>query len=380
MKTVVIDRCPHYYGEEPLKALERVLEPLGGMENFVRPGQTVLLKPNLLRKAREEEVVTTHPALVRAAAELVKKAGGKPIIGDSPGAALQHNRNTLLKLYRACGLDRAALASGADLALGSGFRTVPLPRGRTVKRIEVIDAALDADVIINLGKLKTHSFTILTGAVKNLFGLVPGLIKPGYHARFPDVDDFASMLVDIADFADPALTIIDAVWAMEGAGPGAGDRKELGLVVAGTGPAEIDVVLSRIIGIDPLDVPTVRECVKRGLLEKDLSGIEIRGETVESVRPESFRVPPGRPHPFPRWAMPFMPVAKYLLSTRPRINRKKCVGCGDCERVCPVGVIEMPKGKAVIRTPGCIRCFCCHETCPHRAIDLVRPLFQRLVV
>ncbi len=377
---VVIERCPHYFGEEPRRALERVLEPLGGMENFVRPGQTVLLKPNLLRKAREEEVVTTHPALVGAAAELVIKAGGKPVIGDSPGAALQHNRNTLLKLYRACGLDRAALESGADLALDPGFRTVPLPRGRTVKRIEVIDAALDADVIINLGKLKTHSFTILTGAVKNLFGLVPGLIKPGYHARFPDVDDFASMLVDIADFADPALTIIDAVWAMEGAGPGAGDLKELGLVVAGTGTAEIDVVLSRIIGIDPLSVPTVADCVNRGLLEKDLSGIEIRGQAIEAVKPESFRVPPGRPHPFPRWAMPLMPVAKYLLSTRPRINRKKCVGCGDCERVCPVRVIEMKQGKAVIRTSGCIRCFCCHETCPHRAIDLVRPLFQRLVV
>ncbi len=377
---VAIERCPHYFGEEPRRALERVLEPLGGMERFVRPGQAVLLKPNLLRKTRPEEAVATHPALVRAAVELVKRAGGKPTIGDSPGAALAHTRNTLLKLYRACGLDRVARETGADLALEPGCQTVPLPRGKKVKRVEIIDCALKADVIINLPKLKTHSFTLLTGGVKNLFGVVPGLIKPAYHAKFPDVDDFSSMLIDIMEFVNPALTIVDGVWAMEGDGPGAGDLRETGLVVAGRSPAAVDVVLSRIIGLDPLAVPTIRECVKRGLLETDLSGIEIRGEAIDSVRQEGFRIPPGRRHAFPRWAVPFMPLAKRLLTTRPRIDRKKCVGCGDCERVCPVNAISMKEGKAAIKLSGCIRCFCCHETCPHRAIGLVRPLFQRLMV
>ncbi|MFH1038529.1 MAG: DUF362 domain-containing protein [PVC group bacterium] len=377
---VTIEHCPGYYDKALEPALERVLEPLGGMEKFVRPGQTVLLKPNLLRRARPEEAVTTHPALVRAVAVLVKRAGGKAVIGDSPGAAAAHTRNTLVKLYRACGMDRAADETGVELALDTGHRVTALPRGRIIKKSEIIQPALDADVIINLPKFKTHSFTLLTGAVKNLFGLVPGLLKPAYHARFPDVNDFSSMLVDLAEFAAPALTITDGIWGMEGNGPGAGDRRDMGLIVAGEGPAAVDVVLSRIMGIDPLSIPTTRQCVERGLLNADLSGIEVRGEDLASVVQKGFRIPPGRAGAFPAWTKPFMPVAKYLLSTRPRIVRKNCVGCGDCVRVCPVKTISLTGGKAAIHLARCIRCYCCHETCVHRAIDLVKPLFQRIFV
>ncbi len=217
---VTIERCSAYYGDNPRRALLRALEPLGGIEEFVKPGQKVLLKPNLLRKARPEEAVTTHPLLIKAVVELVQGAGGKAVIGDSPGAALAHTRNTLIKLYRGCGLDRVADETGAELSFDTGYRIIPLPNGKTVKRIEIIDAALNADVIINLPKFKTHNFTLLTGAVKNCFGLVPGLIKPAYHAKLPDLDDFSSMLVDLMEFADPALTIVDGVWGMEGEGPG----------------------------------------------------------------------------------------------------------------------------------------------------------------
>ena len=377
---VSIEACPDYYGKTPLRAIERALEPLGGIGAFIKPGQTVLLKPNLLRKARPEEAVTTHPALVKAVVELVQKAGGRAVIGESPGAALAHTRNTLIKLYRGCGLDRVAEETGAELALDTNFEIVSLPEGKMVKRIEIIKSALDADVIINLPKFKTHCFTLLTGAVKNLFGLVPGLIKPAYHAKFPDVNDFSSMLVDLAAFIAPALTIVDGVWGMEGDGPSGGERREMGLIVAGRSPAAVDVVLSRIMDTDPLAISTTRQCVERGLLPEDLSGIEVRGEELSGVVQKNFQVPPGRLMAFPGWTKPFMPIAKYLLTTRPRINRRNCVGCGDCARVCPVDTITMKNGKASIHLSGCIRCYCCHETCAHHSIDLVRPLFQKIFV
>ena len=194
MSKVAIERCEDYSAGALKEALEKVLEHLGGMKAFVRPGQKVLLKPNLLRKARPEEGVTTHPALIGAVAELVRKAGGQAVIGESPGAALAHNRATLTRLYRACGVEAVAADEGAELDLAAEHETVSLPEGKMVKKIQIIRPALDADVIINLPKFKTHVYTRLTGAVKNLFGLVPGLIKPGYHAKLRDTLRFTGML------------------------------------------------------------------------------------------------------------------------------------------------------------------------------------------
>lgn len=384
-KQVIIERCPDYSGENLREALGRALKPLGGMRRLVKPGQKVLLKPNLLRRARPEEAVTTHPAFVKAVAELAQAAGGEVSIGDSPGAALSHNRATLLKLYRACGLDRVAEETGARLVLNTEYELVAFPEGRTVKRIEVIKPARQADLLINLPKFKTHVYTRLTGAVKNLFGLVPGLIKPAYHAKLNDVMRFSSMLVDLMELARSGLTIVDGIRGMEGNGPGSGEVREMGLLVAGRDPAAVDVVLSRIAGIDPLSVPTIRECAERGLLESDFADLDVRGTPLCEVIQENFSVPDpvmrgtSFAHLSP-WLKPVLPLGKWLLTTRPRVVRKRCVGCGDCARVCPVNVIAIKNGKAIINYSNCIRCYCCHETCSHGAIELFKPLFQRFFV
>jgi uncharacterized protein (DUF362 family)/Pyruvate/2-oxoacid:ferredoxin oxidoreductase delta subunit len=384
-KQVAIERCRDYSPGTLREALERVLGRLGGMGAFVQPGQEVLLKPNLLRRAKPEEGVTTHPAVVRAVAEFVQAAGGKVTIGDSPGAALAHNRNTLIKLYRACGLEQVAEETGAELALETEYETVSLPEGRLVKKIEVIRPALSADVIINLPKFKTHVYTRLTGAVKNLFGLVPGLIKPAYHAKLCDVVHFSSMLVDIAEFARSSLSIVDGVVAMEGDGPGSGPLRKTGLIVAGASPPAVDAILGKIAGIDPLSVPTIRECVERGFIEKDLSDIEVGGLALADAVQKGMSVPlpVERGISFatlPFWARPFLPLIKPLFTDRPRIRRRDCRLCGDCVRVCPVKAIRMKEGRVTIDYASCIRCYCCHETCPDKAIELVKPLFRRFFI
>ena len=309
-----------------------------------------------------------------------RKRGGKAVIGDSPGAALAHTKNTLIKLYRACGLDRVAMETGAELALDTGQEIVAFPGGRRVKRFEIIKPAIEADLIINLPKFKTHSFTRLTGAVKNIFGLVPGLIKPAYHAKIQDVDEFSAMLVDLLELINPCLTIVDGIWAMEGSGPGSGDRREVGLIVAGQSAPAVDVVLSRIMGVDPETIPTVNECVRRGLLDADWGDIEIRGVGLKEAVEDGFAVPAGNPTAFPAWANLLLPLIKRFFTTRPVINTDQCRLCGDCVRVCPVEAMEISQKKVTIDYRKCIRCFCCHETCPHRSIRIVRPLVQRLLV
>jgi uncharacterized protein (DUF362 family)/Pyruvate/2-oxoacid:ferredoxin oxidoreductase delta subunit len=365
--------------------MEKALGRIGGMGKFVRPGQTVLLKPNLLRRETPETAVVTHPEFVRAAAELVREAGGKALIGDSPGAALPHTRRTLLHLYRACGLERVAEETGAELMLETSHAIVNCPSGRMVKRLEMVTPAIEADVILNLPKFKTHVYTRLTGAVKNLFGLIPGLIKPAYHAKLGDVRRFSAMLVDVMEAADPDLSIVDGIWAMEGDGPGAGRRRDLGLIVAGESPAAVDAVLGRIMGIDPFSVLTTAECAQRGLLRPDLSDVATVGLAEAEFRAEGMAVPElgeaavsfAR---FPFWLKPALPAAKWLLTTRPEVEKSSCVGCGDCVRVCPVEAIRLRGGQARIGYARCLRCYCCHETCPRRAIVLRRPLFQKIFV
>ena len=215
---VYLAACPDY-GQAEAKLREAVAA-LGGMERFVRPGERILLKANLLRAAPPESAICTHPAVAAAAAKLVAEAGGTAVITDSPGGAL-HKEAVLRGLYEKTGMAQAAAASGAELCYDASTRTVSLPAGRVLKQAEVIAPVAEADGVFDLPKLKTHVLMSMTGAVKNLFGLLPGLSKVGYHATHPSQEQFADVLLDLAEYVRPRLSIMDGVLAMEGDGPGA---------------------------------------------------------------------------------------------------------------------------------------------------------------
>jgi uncharacterized protein (DUF362 family)/ferredoxin len=404
-------RCPDYEPGRVEEALRRALDLLGGMEAYVRPGQRVVLKPNLLRAMPPEAAVTTHPSVVRAAVRLVQEAGATAVIAESPGGPF--TPLYLRWVYEKTGMRQVAEETGAELSYNTGVVRLPNPEGGLLRLIEVMASVAHADAVINLAKLKTHNLTRLTVAVKNLFGVVPGLTKMGYHAKLQDALTFSSGLVDIVRCVRPVLSIADAVVAMDGNGPSGGDPFDGQVLLASPDAVAEDVVAAALVGWDPLTLPTVRVAVEWGMATGRVEDVELRGDPLEGLRFHGFRpgsatvVDPGLvprrllrhtasrlalrshdgrpvaggeapeavdvgtvPSAFRRWA------TRQLVVT-PRAGAR-CTGCGQCLEYCPVQAICVARGRAQIDASRCIRCYCCHELCPQLAVELRRPWLGRL--
>ena len=375
MPPVSIARCPDYAQVEDI--LEACLEPLGGIGRYVSPGQRVLLKPNLLSAAEPEAAITTHPSVVRAVARLVKRAGGRPIVADSPGVDVPSTEGGLRRLYRTSGLLALAEAGEYELSYDATPVSVANPDGKVVKRLDVFRPAVEADVVIALPKLKTHALTKLSGATKILFGAVPGMGKPGYHAAFHDPSLFGELLLDIIAAVRPALFIMDGVLGMEGDGPGRHGRpRELGLLLASPDAVALDLAVCRLIGLDPARVPPLRAARDRGLWNGHVQPTLVGGETLDEFLIPKFRLPRGDRDGLAeaRSMLPapdvFRRMVVDLFAATPVPIEARCTGCGTCVKACPVGAISLEGKLAVVDKQTCIRCYCCHEMCPHAAIDL----------
>ncbi|MBN1401440.1 MAG: DUF362 domain-containing protein [Anaerolineae bacterium] len=410
---VALVSCPEYELERVELALRQALELLGGIAAFVRPGQRVLLKANLVRAMSPDHAATTHPTVVAAVARLVREAGAHPLIADSPGGPYTP---ALLRMgYRTTEMLWAAEVSGAELNYDVEAVQVSHPEAQVLHRLDLIKPALDVDVIINLPKLKTHNLTGLTLAVKNLFGLVPGALKIGYHAKLQQKDRFCEGLLDILTYARPALHILDAIVAMEGEGPSGGDPRFLGALLVGADALAVDTVAATLVGFDPLGLPVIQAARRRGLTTGRIEDVELLGESLAALSVDDFRrgtAAPLDPGLFPRglrWlvrlgaspagdensaavpagarALPLNRILRAFSSgwlwrqmiAMPQAG-SKCVGCGYCVRHCPVQAIELVDGIARMDGRICIRCYCCHELCPHMAVELHTPWLGKLLL
>jgi uncharacterized protein (DUF362 family)/Pyruvate/2-oxoacid:ferredoxin oxidoreductase delta subunit len=371
MNMVTIEKVAGYDRAELKSAMIRLLEPLGGMGKFVKPGERVLLKPNMLSAKPPEAAVTTHPEVLRAAIELVQDAGGIPLVGDSPGVG------RFKTVAQKSGMLAMILETGAELV---GFEDSLEATGSGMfKRFELARPYLEADRIINLPKLKTHEMMTMTCAVKNLFGAVVGAAKAEWHLKAgADREIFARMLLEIYLLRKPDLNIVDAIIAMEGNGPGGGDPRHVGLLLAGVNPVAVDVIAGEITCIPKKLLYVERSAVKLGIDGANRDTIQIRGIPVEEAKVDGFRLPHISDV---QWGIP--PFLKnrlrHCLTSRPYAITEKCRLCGICRDACPPHAITIRNGALHFDYHRCIRCFCCRELCPDGALEIKEGTLLRLI-
>jgi len=338
------------------------------METYVSRGDKVLLKPNLISARRPEEAVCTHPEVVRAVIRHVKRAGGRVLIGDSPGTFFTNE--DINCVYEASGIKAVAYEEGAEL--------IKFERPVMTGGYAIAEAALDASVIISLPKLKTHVLTSMTGAVKNMFGAVTGYHKVECHRKRPKSTDFAKVIVDVFELVRPHLSIMDGIVGMEGDGPTGGIPREVGLILASADAVSLDTVVSQIIGLPLGKNFPVNEARRRGAGEADPARIEVLGEKIESAMVKDFMLP------LTAQISAILPdfltdMLMRVTGFSPYIDESKCKKCGVCVKSCPVNVITINAETSRIDSKGCIRCFCCHEVYPYNAVSLNRNLIAKLI-
>lgn len=355
-----------YDPEAVLITMRRLLEPLGGMASFVSPNARVILKPNLVFGRHPDKAINTHPSILRAAAILVREAGAKWIgVGDSPGFGSSNSA------AKAAGLTAVADEFGLEVIEFAPLENIDT--GRTFVRLELARELLEADVIINLPKMKSHGQMLMTLAVKNMFGAVVGARKLQWHYRAGrDRLLFARAINEIAMAVRPHLSILDGIVGMDGLGPSAGRARPVGLLAASSDPWALDAVIMDTLGLPREALYTLAAASAHG--PREWRDLEIVGDAPGSLKPDDWQLPElctlQMHGDFVEKSLPRL--ASWLrkrISPRP-VPSDSCIACGHCVAICPARAMRLEKGKVAIDEAVCIRCYCCHELCQYDGMDM----------
>lgn len=362
---VAIVRCGDYQSQSVYEAVKRACDLAGGISAIVNPGDKVLIKPCIVKAVEPEEGICTHPEVVRAVIRLVKKAGGYPIVGDSPiGIADIDEVYTVSGIKRVCNDEQAELVKFIEAEIVNG--------------IPIAKPALYSDVVISIPKFKTHGLTILTGAIKSIFGVVPGLFKVKCHKLFPKDEDFSRTLVNIFSYVKPQFTVVDGIVAMEGNGPVAGNLRNTGIILASADSVAVDAVLTRIIGLDSFRVFTTRYAHEMNLGIGMPEDIKIFGENPDNIAIKKFKLPTTIPFFNLSVVMLKMVGTTTINFNKPAVRKKLCILCGKCAAICPCGAINSKDGEIHFDYKKCKLCLCCMEACPRNAVYINKGILDVL--
>ena len=368
-----------YTLSEARRALEEALAPIGGLD-FVKSGECVVIKANLVSAMKPEESATTHPTLLCALCDMLAERGARVIVGDSPGGL--YNAAFVGRVYTVSGV-REVERHGAVLNDDFSQSEATFEDAAVLHSFSYTTYLDKADHIINFCKLKSHGMMGMSCAAKNMFGAIPGIIKPEYHFRFPEYDQFANMIVDLDEYFHPVLSIADAVVGMEGNGPTAGTPRAIGCIIASHSPHALDMIAARILGFDRSELPMLEAAYKRDMIPESADMIDVVGDVGAFTLSDFERVIERRSLKFSGDGKSgikklFSGVASAILTTRPKLNESMCVGCGICRDICPAKAIVIKNKKAKIDRKECIRCFCCQEFCPKSAMKVYRTPIAKL--
>jgi len=369
LSKVIIQECNSYDLEKVTDKINNGIERLGGWKQFVRPGDKVLLKVNLIGPKPSESAAVTHSEFVRALVRILKRQECIVWIGDSAGGAIAGIAPTA-QSFHVAGYENIAKEEGALVKNFDREGVVEVcPESNSQEKMYLAKPIFDADVVINLPKFKTHTAAIYTGAVKNVFGCIPGLRKAKYHKVAPDPESFGDIIADIHKAAKFHLHIMDAIIAMQGEGPTAGEPYAANKILISTDPMALDAVAVHMLQMDVSDVPILKTAYKRGIGEGLLQNIAVEGDYMSASIPilKDFKLPERFGSTKKQNYKALVKVIDFF-KTRPKVNLKKCKSCNVCVESCPMEAID--KATKKIDYSKCIECMCCHELCMHKAVDL----------
>lgn len=375
-----VRECRDYEDANVSKAMAELLDSTGSLD-WVEAGMTIGIKLNLCGAKHPDTAAVTHPALARELTRMLVARGAKVVLGDSCGGPF--NWPFINRVYEATQTS-SCVELGGKLNDNFGTTNVEFPDGVTLKEYTISSWLLECDEVINFCKLKSHGMMGMTGAIKNLYGTIPGTIKSEYHYRFSDPIAFANLLVDLDEHQKPRLIIVDAVDIMEGNGPTMGEPRHMGLLMAGSSPYELDRIGAALLGVSESEVPYMVAAKARGLLSEDYQSPEF-DKLVEEYGIKDFK----RSGATSSWFIvtdndpafrKFLKKGMYvLLRSKPAVY-DGCTGCGHCEELCPADAIKIRNDKAHINRSKCVRCFCCQEFCPTGAMKVKRSLAAKIMV